>query len=143
QGARRAAGRRGPTELRCDATARRRGAGAGAISNQLVGVLLAAGAGRRFGQPKALARVGGQSLVRRGCEVLAAGGCARVHVVVGAHAEQVRAELRPGETAVYAPGWETGKIGRASCRDIERNGVEYMALMGRKTCDAAMIKHGV
>ena len=31
-----------------------------------------------------------------------------MHVVVGAHAEQVRAELRPGETAVYAPGWETG-----------------------------------
>jgi len=40
--------------------------------------------------------------------VLAAGGCARVHVVVGAHAEQVRAELRSGETAVSAPDWHTG-----------------------------------
>src|SRR5699024_2236196 len=52
-------------------------------------------------------------------------GCARVHVVVGAHAEQVRAELRPGETAVYAPGWETGmaaslRAGLASLMTVRR-----------------------
>jgi len=71
-------------------------------------VLLAAGAGRRFGGPKALVRVGGRSLVRRACDVLAAGGCSQVLVIVGSRADEVRAELLPGERAVYAAGWETG-----------------------------------
>lgn len=56
-------------------------------------VLLAAGASRRFGSPKQLARVGGQSLLRRmACIALAAGpaGCV---VVLGARAERLRREL--------------------------------------------------
>lgn len=72
------------------------------------GVLLAAGAGTRFGGPKALVRLHGELLVHRGVRLLRDGGCERVLVVVGAQAEQVRAEL-PGDVAVVvAADWATG-----------------------------------
>jgi CTP:molybdopterin cytidylyltransferase MocA len=50
----------------------------------VAGVLLAAGQGSRLGQPKALIVVGGQSLARRGIELLHAGGATPVVVVTGA-----------------------------------------------------------
>jgi len=71
------------------------------------GLLLAAGAGRRMGGPKALVELGGEPLVRRGVRLLADGGCAPVVVVVGAAAERVR-PLCDGAQVVAAPGWATG-----------------------------------
>jgi CTP:molybdopterin cytidylyltransferase MocA len=49
-----------------------------------VGIVLAAGAGRRFGAPKALAVLDGERLVDRAVRLLRAGGCAPVCVVTGA-----------------------------------------------------------
>ncbi|GAB3596461.1 nucleotidyltransferase family protein [Angustibacter peucedani] len=49
-----------------------------------VGVVLAAGAGRRFGGPKALVDLDGERLVDRAVRVLREGGCADVLVVAGA-----------------------------------------------------------
>ncbi len=49
-----------------------------------VGVVLAAGAGRRFGGPKALVELDGERLVDRAVRVLREGGCADVLVVAGA-----------------------------------------------------------
>ena len=73
------------------------------------GVLLAAGAGRRMGQPKALVRYRGRLLVESAAEVLRAGGCAPVVVVWGASGEQVRAEAElPGCRLVDNPDWPTG-----------------------------------
>jgi CTP:molybdopterin cytidylyltransferase MocA len=46
--------------------------------------VLAAGAGRRFGGPKALARLGGERLVDRAVRTLRDGGCPDVLVVSGA-----------------------------------------------------------
>lgn len=57
---------------------------------RVAGLLLAAGAGRRFGGPKALAVLDGQPLVSRGADLLRDGGCAPVVVVIGAEAEQVQ-----------------------------------------------------
>ena len=71
------------------------------------GLLLAAGAGRRMGGPKALVELGGEPLVRRGVRLLADGGCDPVVVVVGAAAERVR-PLRDGAQVVEAAGWATG-----------------------------------
>lgn len=48
------------------------------------GVVLAAGAARRFGGGKAVARFQGERLVDRAVATLVAGGCDRVLVVVGA-----------------------------------------------------------
>ena len=55
----------------------------------VVGVLLAAGEGRRMGRPKALVRdPDGTSWLLRAVGTLSEGGCSPVVVVLGAHADQ-------------------------------------------------------
>ena len=59
-----------------------------------VGLLLAAGAGRRMGTPKALVHdADGTSWLRRSVAALLDGGCTPVHVVLGAGAEEARTLL--------------------------------------------------
>ncbi|MEW2427315.1 nucleotidyltransferase family protein [Micromonospora sp. NPDC047644] len=70
------------------------------------GLLLAAGAGRRYGRPKALVELDGEPLVRRGIRLLGEGGCAPVHVVLGAGADQVP-DL-PGAVPVRHDRWADG-----------------------------------
>jgi CTP:molybdopterin cytidylyltransferase MocA len=53
-------------------------------TSRVGGLVLAAGAGRRFGGPKALAEVGGERLVDRAVRILRSGGCRPVLVVHGA-----------------------------------------------------------
>ncbi|MET9019864.1 nucleotidyltransferase family protein [Actinopolymorpha sp. NPDC004070] len=75
----------------------------------VAGLLLAAGEGRRFGRPKALADLGGRLLVERGLDTLAAGGCAPVHVVLGAALDEVLATADlTGATVVPNPDWRAG-----------------------------------
>ena len=54
------------------------------VARGVGGLVLAAGGGRRFGGPKALAVVEGRRLVDRAAGLLRAGGCAPVVVVLGA-----------------------------------------------------------
>jgi CTP:molybdopterin cytidylyltransferase MocA len=73
------------------------------------GLLLAAGAGRRLGMPKALVELDGELLVERGVRLLADGGCAPVIVVVGAGADEVLARAALGEaTVIVNAHWDTG-----------------------------------
>ncbi|WP_197320225.1 NTP transferase domain-containing protein [Saccharomonospora sp. NB11] len=72
------------------------------------GLLLAAGAGRRFGRPKALVEVEGEALVTRAVRVLAEGGCDPIVVVLGARADDVRTLLPGRVTTVYVPDWQEG-----------------------------------
>ncbi|MGH3759645.1 nucleotidyltransferase family protein [Actinophytocola sp.] len=75
----------------------------------VAGVLLAAGAGRRFGRPKALVRYRGALFVEHAAGVLHDGGCAPVVVVLGASADEVRASATlPGSSLVDNPEWTTG-----------------------------------
>ncbi|GAA3508445.1 nucleotidyltransferase family protein [Actinomadura keratinilytica] len=67
------------------------------------GLLLAAGAGRRLGRPKALVEVAGERLADRGVRVLREGGCAPVLVVTGAAPVEAA-----GAVAVPNPDWRTG-----------------------------------
>lgn len=79
-------------------------------TDQVAGVLLAAGGGRRLGgRPKALLEHRGRPLVEHAAQVMREGGCTRIHVVLGARAEAVRerAEL-PGCVLVDNPEWEQG-----------------------------------
>ncbi|MEU9594771.1 nucleotidyltransferase family protein [Streptomyces sp. NPDC048219] len=78
--------------------------------DQVAGLLLAAGGGRRLGgRPKALLEQHGHLLVEHAVEVLRAAGCARVHVVLGARAEEVRARAAlDGCVLVDNPEWERG-----------------------------------
>ncbi|RZT26825.1 nicotine blue oxidoreductase [Kribbella sp. VKM Ac-2569] len=77
---------------------------------KIAGLVLAAGAGRRMGTPKALIRdADGVPWVVRTSRLLTEAGCSPVVVVVGASADQVRAELsdEPGEV-VEATDWDEG-----------------------------------
>lgn len=78
--------------------------------DQVAGLLLAAGGGRRLGgRPKALLSHRGRPLVEHAVAVLRAGGCTRVHVVLGAQAEVVRQRASlPGCVLVDNPEWEEG-----------------------------------
>jgi CTP:molybdopterin cytidylyltransferase MocA len=76
----------------------------------VAGLLLAAGAGRRMGGPKALVRdENGTPWVVRAAHALAGGGCDPVLVVVGAQAPAVAATLhgQPVEV-IEADGWREG-----------------------------------
>ncbi|GGZ39712.1 nucleotidyltransferase family protein [Streptomyces poonensis] len=92
--------------------------------DEVVGLLLAAGGGRRLGgRPKALLTHRGRPLVEHAVAVLREGGCARVHVVLGARAETVRARAElPGCVLVDNPEWARGmgsslRAGLASLAD--------------------------
>ncbi|WP_018547067.1 nucleotidyltransferase family protein [Streptomyces sp. LaPpAH-108] len=76
----------------------------------LAGLLLAAGGGSRLGgHPKALLPYRGRLLVEHAAGVLRAAGCARVHVVLGAQAAEVRERARlDGCVLVDNPDWPDG-----------------------------------
>ncbi|MFD5638780.1 NTP transferase domain-containing protein [Streptomyces sp. NPDC127077] len=77
---------------------------------EVAGLVLAAGGGRRLGgRPKALLTHRGRPLVEHAVEELRAGGCARVHVVLGARADAVRDRASlAGCVLVDNPRWEEG-----------------------------------
>lgn len=89
------------------------------------GLVLAAGGGRRMGTPKALVRdPAGVPWVVRVARLLTASGCSPVVVVIGAAADQVRAELttEPVEV-VEATDWIEGmgaslRAGLTALRDL-------------------------
>ena len=73
-------------------------------------LLLAAGSGSRLGLgPKALLPLQGRLLVEHAVDVLRAGGCRRVVVVLGSGADEVRARADlAGCEVVRNPDWESG-----------------------------------
>ena len=75
---------------------------------KVIGLVLAAGAGRRYGMPKALVPYHGRLLVQRAAATLAAGGCDDVLVVLGAEADRVRAAAPDLPRTVENPDWATG-----------------------------------
>jgi CTP:molybdopterin cytidylyltransferase MocA len=73
------------------------------VRTTVAGVLLAAGEGSRFGRPKALVELNGQTLAERGVGLLRAGGADPILVVTGA----VPLKL-DGTLTVDNPQWRTG-----------------------------------
>jgi CTP:molybdopterin cytidylyltransferase MocA len=73
------------------------------VEHRVAGVLLAAGAGSRLGQPKATVELGGESLAGRGIALLRDGGAQPVVIVTGAVAVDL-----PGVLIVHNPDWRTG-----------------------------------
>ncbi|MEJ7708093.1 MAG: nucleotidyltransferase family protein [Nocardioidaceae bacterium] len=75
----------------------------------ILGLVLAAGAGTRMGQPKALvADRHGQTWLARSVEALQEGGVETVYAVVGASANEVRAAAPAGCHLVDALDWAEG-----------------------------------
>lgn len=89
---------------------RSRGSGSRGSGAAVAGLLLAAGGGRRLGgRPKALLELRGRPLVEHAAAALRDGGCAPVHIVLGAAADEVRARARTADCLlVDNPEWETG-----------------------------------
>jgi CTP:molybdopterin cytidylyltransferase MocA len=75
----------------------------------VAGLLLAAGAGRRMGMPKALIEHGGRLFVESAAAVLRDGGCSPVLVVLGARSAEVRAAADlSGYEVLENPEWPEG-----------------------------------
>lgn len=126
---------------------------------RVAGVLLAAGAGRRMGRPKALVELGGEPLVRRGARALLDAGLAPVVVVLGADAATARALLPadPRLEAVTAEGWAEGmgaslRTGLAALHrhpDVDAALVTLVDVPGigaaalRRVADTATGRHGL
>jgi CTP:molybdopterin cytidylyltransferase MocA len=80
------------------------------------GLVLAAGAGRRLGRPKALVEIDGELLVDRAVRVLAEAGCAPVVVVLGAQAtDVVAATTLDRAVVVLNDGWADGMGSSLRC----------------------------
>lgn len=76
---------------------------------RVAGVVLAAGAGRRLGAPKALVHhADGTTFVRRAADLLTGAGCSPVFVTTGARADEVAAHVPAGARAVHVPDWSSG-----------------------------------
>jgi CTP:molybdopterin cytidylyltransferase MocA len=74
-----------------------------AVPDSVAGVLLAAGEGSRFGQPKALVELAGQTLAELGVRLLRAGGADPIIVVTGAAPVHLT-----GIHLVHNDQWRTG-----------------------------------
>lgn len=78
-------------------------------SGRPAGLVLAAGAGRRFGGPKALARdADGTPWVAKAVAALRAGGCEPVIVVLGAGADEASPLVPPDARIVRTDRWSEG-----------------------------------
>jgi nicotine blue oxidoreductase len=98
-------------------------------------VVLAAGGGRRMGGPKALLRHEGTLLVERAVAVARAGGCDYVVVVLGAQADQVRAQANlDGCLVVENPAWSKGMgtslgVGLRALAESDRPAVAALVML--------------
>lgn len=120
------------------------------------GLLLAAGAGRRFGRPKAQVELGGRTLVQRGVDLLRDGGCEPVVVVLGADlqvavdgaavvvatdwAEGMGASLRAGLAALQAGGASACVVALADQPLVRPDAVRRLIAAG--AADAAVATYG-
>ncbi|MFJ1733944.1 NTP transferase domain-containing protein [Streptomyces sp. NPDC088254] len=103
--------------------------------DQVAGLLLAAGGGRRLGgRPKALLTHRGRPLVEHAVQALRTAGCGRVHVVLGATADAVREKARlDGCVLVDNTGWEQGMGGSL------RLGLESLAGTGARAALVCLV----
>jgi molybdenum cofactor cytidylyltransferase len=83
----------------------------GSPSPRLAGLVLAAGAARRFGAPKQLAPLDGRPLVEHALAAMAGvAGVERVVLTLGAHADEILAGIDlHGAQPLLVPDWEEGQ----------------------------------
>lgn len=105
-------------------------------------VILAAGESRRLGQPKALARIGGRTVLERLCGEARAAGAAEIAIVAGAHAAQVfaaRKTLGARVTVLVHSTWAEGRTGSIAAAAAALPGRDLLLapvdvpLVGRRT----------
>jgi molybdenum cofactor cytidylyltransferase/nicotine blue oxidoreductase len=110
------------------------------------GLLLAAGAGSRMGQPKALVHdADGSSWVRHSVDVLRTGGCDGVTVVLGAGADEAVSLLDGlGVDVVVAHDWSSGMSAslRAGLASLHGSGADQavVTLVDLPDLNAAVVR---
>ncbi|MEU7630518.1 nucleotidyltransferase family protein [Nocardia sp. NPDC049220] len=106
------------------------------VSPACTGIVLAAGAGTRYGRPKVLAE--GGAWLRAAVDALRGGGCDPVIVVLGATGPTPEiVDLPPNTEHVWAADWATG-LGaslRAGLIAAARTPAHYVAIMPVDTPD--------
>jgi molybdenum cofactor cytidylyltransferase/nicotine blue oxidoreductase len=116
---------------------------------KVAGLLLAAGAGRRLGTPKALVSWAGVPLAVRGLRLLGAAGCSPLLVTVGAAADQVVATLHAAGAAqdaqvVRVDGWREGMGAslRGGLTALELSGADavVVALVDQPFVEPALVR---
>jgi CTP:molybdopterin cytidylyltransferase MocA len=82
----------------------------------IAGLLLAAGAGTRFGRPKQLAQLDGRPLLEHAIRAMAASPVDRVVVVLGASADEVMAGVDAnGAEFIVCGRWDEGQSASLAC----------------------------
>ena len=82
----------------------------------IAGLVLAGGAGTRFGQPKQLAELDGRPLLEHSIRAMTAASVDRVVVVLGAGADQVLARVDPhGSEFRVCDRWDEGQSASLAC----------------------------
>jgi molybdenum cofactor cytidylyltransferase len=93
--------------------------------SSIAGVVLAAGASSRLGQPKQLLMFQGETLVARAVRAAAEAGCAPIVVIVGDNGEEIKQSLAIRESRIASP---FGLEGAAGPRVVEN--AEWQRGMG-------------
>ena len=82
----------------------------------IAGLVLAAGAGTRFGAPKQLAELDGRPMLEHSLRAMAAAPLDRVIVVLGSHADEIVAAVDlHGADPLVCPRWEKGQAASLAC----------------------------
>jgi molybdenum cofactor cytidylyltransferase len=96
----------------------------------IAGLVLAAGAGRRFGSPKQLADLGGVPLLQHAIDaMLAVPALDRVVVVLGSFAEEIAAAVKfASAEPVVCPEWDEGMAASLRCGVAELAGADWVVV---------------
>jgi CTP:molybdopterin cytidylyltransferase MocA len=104
---------------------------------RICGLVLAAGAGTRYGGPKALARTpAGDPWVTRAVRMLAAAGCADVLVALGADADAARLLVPEGARVVVVDEWADGISATLRAGLVAASGFDAVLITPVDTPDA-------
>jgi nicotine blue oxidoreductase len=100
---------------------------------RIAAIVLAAGAGRRFGGRKQLATLRGKPLLEHALAAAAAGPATETVLVLGADAEEIEAGVRTGDaTVVRCPDWERGPTAslRAGLAAVDEDVAAVLVMLG-------------